>query len=63
MFARLTDLNKLLFYAIAFGPCLEETALTSHLGDRPTIVAIFSRLAVVLLMLLVFTRAGHSNAD
>ena len=62
MFARLTDLNKLLFYAIAFGLCLEVTALASHLGDRTPILAMFSPRAAVLLRLLAFTRDGYSNA-
>ena len=62
MFARLTDLSKVLFYAIAFALCLEVTALASHLGDRTPILAMFSPRATVLLRLLVFTRDGYSNA-
>ena len=61
MFARLTDLNKLLFYAIAFGLCLEVTALVSHLGDR-THPRDVQPARDGPLRLLVFTRDGYSNA-
>ena len=57
---RLNDIQKALaFYAVAFGACMAVTLLAPFFGERNPVVAMFTPLVAVLLMLLVLTREDY----
>lgn len=63
MFTKLTDLAKaFIFYGLAFALVLTASVLYPVLGESVIIVAMFSPLISVLLMLLVVTPDGRSKA-
>ena len=60
MLTRLTDIGKAIgFYAIAVVSCAAAALSAPLFGDRTPLVAMFSPLAAVLVMLLVVTRDGY----
>lgn len=63
MFTKLTDLTKVfIFYGLAFALVLTTSLLYPVLGESVIIVAMFTPLISVLLMLLVVTPDGRSKA-
>jgi uncharacterized protein len=63
MFTQLTDLTKaFIFYGFAFTLTLILALLPPSLGEIVLLLAMFTPLIAVLLMLLVVTRDGYSKA-
>lgn len=63
MFTHLTDLTKaFIFYGLAVTLAAIVAPLHSSLGEGVLLLAMFTPLASVLLMLLVVTRDGYSKA-
>ena len=61
MLTRLTDLQKAFaYYVLAFGACTTVALLAPFFGERTPLVAMFTPLVAVLVMLLVLTRDGYA---
>ncbi|MCB0153599.1 MAG: hypothetical protein KDF65_02295, partial [Anaerolineae bacterium] len=63
MFTHLTDLSKaFIFYGLAFSLTAMIAPLHTRLGEGVGLLAMFTPLVSLLLMLLVVTRDGYSKA-